>query len=90
MLKLSSFFTIYSNDRAVSHIFFQLCEQWNYPDSQVQMVVPNCEPSCRGQNLVEAISQYLKWLYYRSADKPRDSTEKRFLRDLKDFDAAYL
>ncbi len=54
------------------------------------MVVPNCEPSCRGQNLVEAISQYLKWLYYRSADKPRDCTEKRFLRDLKDFDAAYL
>ena len=90
MLKLSSLFTIYCNDRGVSHTFFSLCEQWNYPDCQVRMVVPNCEPSCRRQNLVESVPRYLQWLYYRSADKPRDCTEKRFLRDLKDFDAAYL
>jgi hypothetical protein len=39
---------------------------------------------------VEAVPRYLKWLYYRSADWPRDFTEKRFLRDIKDFDAIYL
>jgi hypothetical protein len=39
---------------------------------------------------VEAVPRYLKWLYYPSADRPRDCTEKRFLRDVKDFDAIYL
>jgi glycosyltransferase involved in cell wall biosynthesis len=39
---------------------------------------------------VEAVPRYLKWLYYSSADWPRDFTEKRFLRDIKDFDAIYL
>jgi len=39
---------------------------------------------------VEAVPRYLKWLYYPSADRPRDFTEKRFLRDVKDFDATYL
>jgi glycosyltransferase involved in cell wall biosynthesis len=75
---------------AVSHTFFSLCEQWNYPESQVRMVVPNCAPSCRRPNLVEAVPRYLKWLYYRSDDWLRDFTEKRFLRDIKDFDAIYL
>ena len=54
------------------------------------MVVPNCAPSCRRPNLVEAVPRYLKWLYYGSADGLRDFTEKRFLRDIKDFDAIYL
>lgn len=90
MLNLSSLFTFYCADRGVSHIFFSLCQQWNYPDSQVRMVVPNCEPSCRGQNLVESVPRYLKWLYYRSADTPRECAEKLFLRDFKDFDAIYL
>ena len=90
MLNLSSLFTIYCSDRAVSHIFFSLGEQWNYPNSPVRMIVPNCAPSCRRPNLVEAVPRYLKWLYYRSADWPRDLTEKRFLRDVKDFDAIYL
>jgi hypothetical protein len=39
---------------------------------------------------VEAVPRYLKLLYYRSADWPRNCTEKRFLRDVKDFDAIYL
>jgi hypothetical protein len=90
MLNLSSLFTIHCSDRGFSHIFFSLGEQWNYPDSQVRMVVPNCAPSCRRPNLVEAVPRYLKWLYYRSPDWPRDLTEKRFLRDIKDFDAIYL
>ena len=90
MLNLSSLFTIYCSDRAVSHIYFSLGQQWNYFDSQVRMVVPNCAPSCRRPNLVEAVPRYLKWLYYGRADWPRDFTEKRFLRDIKDFDAIYL
>lgn len=90
MLRITSLFTIYCSGSAVSHTFFSLCEQWNYPHFQVRMVVPNCVPSCRGQNLVEAIPQYLKWLYYRIPDKPRECAEKRFLRDLNDFDATYL
>lgn len=90
MVNLSSLFTIYCSNRGVSYTFFSLCEQWNYSDFQSRMVVPNCEPSCRGQNLVESIPPHLKWLYYRSANKPKDCTEKRFLRDLKDFDTVYL
>ncbi|MBD0339577.1 MAG: hypothetical protein ICV61_01370 [Microcoleus sp. Co-bin12] len=90
MVNLSSLFTIYCSDWGASHTFSSLGEQWNYADSQVRMVVPNCAPSCRRPNLVEAVSRYLKWLYYRSADWPRDFTEKRFLRDIKDFDAIYL
>ncbi len=90
MVNLSSLFTIYCSDRAISHIFFSLGEQWNYPESQVRLVVPNCDASCRRPNLVEAVPRYLKGLYYPSADRARDCTEKRFLRDLKDFDAIYL
>jgi glycosyltransferase involved in cell wall biosynthesis len=90
MLKISSLFTIYCSNRAVSHTFFSLCEQWNYPELQARMVVPNCDPSCRRQNLVESIPKYLKWLSYRSPEKPKELAEKRFLRDLKDFDAMYL
>lgn len=54
------------------------------------MVVPSCEPLCREPNLVEAIPPFFKWWYYRSADAPRAMAEKRFLRDIKDFDAVYL
>jgi len=90
MLKLSSLFTIYCNDQGVSHIFLSLCGQWRGSDLQARMVVPNCEPSCRGPNLVEGIPPFLKWLYYRSPDGARDMAEKRFLKDLKYFDAAYL
>lgn len=54
------------------------------------MVVPSCEPLCRRSNLVEAIPPLLKRWYYRSADLPKAITEKRFLKDLKNFDAVYL
>jgi glycosyltransferase involved in cell wall biosynthesis len=90
MLNLSSFFALYCTNLGASHTFFSLCEQWNYPDFKVRMIVPNCDTSCRRPNLVEAVPRYLKWLYYRSADRPRNCTEKLFLRDVKDFDAIYL
>lgn len=32
----------------------------------------------------------IKWLSYRSGDAPKIIAEKRFLKDLKDFDVAYL
>ncbi|MEG4317839.1 MULTISPECIES: glycosyltransferase family 4 protein [unclassified Microcoleus] len=54
------------------------------------MVVPNCPPSDRGYNIVESVPRYLKWLYYRVGDTAQSSAEKRFLRDLNDFDAVYL
>lgn len=90
MLKLSSLFTIHCNNEAISHTFVSLCGNWRGPDIQARMVVPSCEPFCRGQNLVEAIPPLLKWYYYRLADGARSKAEKRFLRDLNDFDVAYL
>ncbi|MBO3462583.1 glycosyltransferase family 4 protein [Aetokthonos hydrillicola] len=90
MLKITSLFTIYCNGQGVNHIFYSLCSQWQGPDIQARMVVPNCQPLLRNTNLVEGIPQFLKWWYYRRPDNPRYMAEKRFLRDLKDFDAAYL
>jgi glycosyltransferase involved in cell wall biosynthesis len=90
MIKLNCLWTIYCNDEAVSHIFFSLCKAMEGPDLQTQMVVPNCVPSCRRHNLVEAVPSFLKWLCYRSEHTPRVLAEKRFLRDLNDFDATYL
>lgn len=90
MLKLSSLFTIHCTDKAVSHVFFSLCQQWQGPNLQARMVVPSCEPSCRGSNLTEAIPLLLKRWYYCNPDTPRVTAEKRFLKDLKNFDAVYL
>lgn len=90
MLKLSSLFTIHCVDKAVGHAFYSLCGKWHGPDLQARMVVPSCDPSCRGPNLVEAIPPLIKGLYYRSDNAPRNMAEKRFLRDIKDFDTGYL
>jgi len=90
MLKLSSLFPIYCSNEGVGHIFLSLCSQWQGPDIQARLVVPSCEPSCRPPNLVEGIPRFLKWWYYRQPEAPRAMAEKRFLRELKDFDAAYL
>ena len=90
MLKLLSLFPIYCTNRAVSHAFFSLCKYWQGPDVQARMVVPNCEPHCRGSNLVESVPQLLKWFYYRSPDAPIAMTERRFIREVKDFDAAHI
>jgi hypothetical protein len=54
------------------------------------MVVPNCAPSYRGYNIVESVPRYLKWLYYKVGDTAKSCAEKRFLRDVNDFDAVYL
>ena len=90
MLKVSSLFPIHCTDRAVSHAFFSLCKQWRGPEVQARMVVPSCEPSCRGSHIVEGVPPLLKWLFYQRADTPRIMAEKRFLRDLKNFDAAHI
>ncbi|MGB3265724.1 MAG: glycosyltransferase family 4 protein [Microcoleus sp.] len=54
------------------------------------MVVPSCDRSCRDSNIIEAIPSFLKKLYYLSPSLPQIKAEKRFLKDIKDFDAAYL
>lgn len=90
MLRLSSLFPLHCHDRAVSHVFYSLCKEFDGPDLQVRMLVPSCESSCRGPNLIEAVPQFLQRLYYRRANLPRIMAEKRFLKDIKNFDAAYL
>ena len=54
------------------------------------MVVPSCDRSCRDSKIVEAIPSFVKKLYYLSPSAPQIKAEKRFLKDIKDFDAAYL
>lgn len=90
MLNISSLFTFYCSGQGVSHIFLSLCSEWNHPDFKARMVVPNCAPSYRGYNIVESVPRYLKWLYYKVGDSAQSSAEKRFLRDVNDFDAVYL
>ena len=90
MLKLSALFPIHCNDRAISHVFFSVCKQWQNPELKARMVVPSCDSSCRYSNIVEAIPSLLKKLYYSSHSAPKIKAEKRFLKDIKNFDVAYL
>ena len=90
MLKLSALFPIHCSDRAISHVFFSVCKEWQCPELKARMVVPSCDRACRGSNIVEAIPPLLKKLYYRLPSAPKIKAEKRFLKDIKDFDAAYL
>lgn len=90
MLKLSALFPIHCSDRAISHVFFSVCKEWHNSELKARMVVPSCDGSCRGSNMVEAIPSFLKKLYYCSPTLPKIKAEKRFLKDLKDFDVAYL
>lgn len=90
MLKLSALFPIHCSDRAISHVFFSVCKEWHNSELKARMVVPSCDCSCRGSNMVEAIPSFLKKLYYLCPTLPKIKAEKRFLKDLKDFDVAYL
>ena len=90
MLKLSSFFPIHCDDRTISHVFLSVCEQWQGGDLQARMIVPTCGPTCRGPNLVEATPFLIKKLSRFFPDAPVYMTEKRFLKELKGTDAAYL
>lgn len=90
MLKLSSLYPIHCDGRAVSYALFSLCDQWQGRDLKARIVVASCEPSCRRPNLVEGVPPLLKWWYYRNADAPRTMAQKRFLKDLAAFDAAYI
>jgi len=90
MVRLNSLFTIHCSNRAVSHAFFSLCKHWNYPEFYARMTVPSCDPSCRVPNLVEAIPPFLRRFYYGKTDTSKQAVEKRFLKDLRKFDAAYL
>ncbi|MEG5035224.1 glycosyltransferase family 4 protein [Microcoleus sp. AT3-D2] len=90
MLKLSALFPIHSRNRGISDVFFSVCKEWQGPELKARMVVPSCDRECRGPNVVEAIPSFLTKLYYRSPNLPIIKTEKRFLKDFKDFDLAYL
>lgn len=90
MLKLSALFPIHSRNRGISDVFFSVCKEWKGPELKARMVVPSCDPECRGPNVVEAIPSLVKKLYYLSPSLPIVKTEKRFLQDFKDFDIAYL
>ncbi|MCY7392161.1 MAG: hypothetical protein LH647_11965, partial [Leptolyngbyaceae cyanobacterium CAN_BIN12] len=90
MLKLNCLFPFHAGDQGNGHTFLSLCRGWQGPKLEARMVVPSAEPDVRSSNLVEAIPPFLRWYYYRDADMPRHLTGKRFLRDMKGFDAAYM
>jgi glycosyltransferase involved in cell wall biosynthesis len=87
--KLLSSFPIHHVNEAVSHIFLSLCRYQTEAGLPTTMVVPSCEPSCRGSDLIEAITPYLKWLRYRMGGV-QEVSEQCFLKELNQFDAAYL
>ena len=90
MLKLSALFPIHCTDRAIGHVFFSVCKEWQDSELEARMVVASCDSPCRGSHVVEAIPTLLTKVYYLFPSWPKNEAEKRFIKDLKDFDAAYL
>jgi glycosyltransferase involved in cell wall biosynthesis len=90
MFKLSSIYTIHSGYGEVGGALLTLNQHWQLPEFQSRMVVPSCEDDARFDFVVEAIPRRLRALYYRFPNLPERMTEKRFLKDLNEFDAALL
>jgi glycosyltransferase involved in cell wall biosynthesis len=93
MVKLSSVYPIHCTNRGASHALFSLSQDWQDKDLEARMVFGSCDPICRVPNMVEAIPPIIQPLYYRlfkSNDLRKSIIEKRFLKDLQNFDCAYL
>jgi glycosyltransferase involved in cell wall biosynthesis len=90
MLKLSALFSLYFSDNAISHVLLSLCKQWQKSKLETRVIVPSCDPVCELPYIVQAIHPKLSWFYYRNPEAPQRIAEKRFLKELKRFDAAYL
>ncbi len=89
MPQIISTFPVYLVNRAVAHIFYSLCTSDKQSEIQFKMVVPNCEESCRGLNVIEAVPQALKFLIYRIKLTNR-LVESRLIGELNDSPAAYV
>jgi glycosyltransferase involved in cell wall biosynthesis len=90
MIKLNCLFPLIAGDGRLGHIFLSLCRGWQGPEVEARMVVPSAAPDALSPQLVESIPRLLRWYYYRDPDMPRNLTGKRFLKDMKNFDAAYI
>ena len=90
MIKLGGLSNMHCGGYGVSHVFYSLCRQWRGPNLSAQMIVPTCEAELRCDNLLEAVPPLLRAWYYRQPHRPAQAAEKRFLRNLPKFDAAYL
>jgi glycosyltransferase involved in cell wall biosynthesis len=88
--QLGSLVTNHCGDRGVGHTFLSLNQAMSGQDIETTAVVPSCEADVRRQNLVEAIPQHLRGICYRIPWAPRFLAERRFLKELDRFDAAYL
>src|SRR5579863_1668120 len=89
-LKLSCLFTIYCNDTGLGHIFLSLCRNWHDTVLHARMIVPNCAKTCRGEDLIEAVPSVIGRFIHRVGGAPEYLAERRFLKDLDNFDAVYL
>lgn len=89
MIRVLSIYPIHSAGTAISHIFLSLCS----PDLNVPIyihgVVPSCDKKYRRSNLIEAIPSFLKAPIYKLG-KSRQATEWTYLREIEQFDAAYI
>ena len=90
MVKLGGLSHMHCGAYGVSHVFYSLCSRWRGSDLSAQMVVPTCDAELRSSNLVEAVPPLLRRWYYRQPNRPAQAAEKRFLRDLSQFDVTYL
>lgn len=90
MTKIISLLPLHCNNAGVPHAFLSICGNLHKHQVETRMVVPSCEPFCRIPGLVESIPTFLKPWYYRRMNAPVDATEKRFFKELRDYDAAYF
>ena len=92
MTKLSSILPIHCSSKhsGIGHVFFSLCERWQGQNLATRMVIPSCGFDVKKAPVVEAVPKLLRGICYKKPGLPEQLTEQRFLRDLKDFDAAYL
>lgn len=91
MLRLNCLFPMCCWDEALGHIFLSLCQGWQGSEVKARIVVPSTLLNSPPPYLVEAIPRLLRWYYYRNGDQvARKLAGKRFLKDMRNFDAAYI
>lgn len=89
-MKISTLLPFFCCNSAIAHVFLSLGQQWNGPSLTARMLVPACTSDCHHPRLIEAVPRSLQGLAYRYPELPRQIAEWRFLRDVQQFDAAYL
>jgi glycosyltransferase involved in cell wall biosynthesis len=82
-------FTYYCTGGGLSHLFLSICKGLD-ADLNPQLIVPGCAPEYRDRRVIEAVPRGVRKLVLRSSDASRFLTERRVLREAKQWSGVYL